>query len=152
MRSIALIHRLPPTGLSISSLPLGKSEPRHRGSASRPSTRHSKGTWGATFSFGAAAKKGESRGYKVVRIYEWVRVPSPVSNAPALRRTETARREFCREKPSLFQRPVGRVGWRNKSDRRDPSSKFKIGIITSLTGNVAAFGQAHKNGYSIALE
>lgn len=41
---------------------------------------------------------------------------------------------------------------RNKSDRRDPSSKFKIGIITSLTGNVAAFGQAHKNGYSIALE
>src|SRR6266496_2249800 len=28
----------------------------------------------------------------------------------------------------------------------------KIGIITSLTGQQAAFGQAHKNGYAIALE
>jgi branched-chain amino acid transport system substrate-binding protein len=28
----------------------------------------------------------------------------------------------------------------------------KIGVITSLTGSQAAFGQAHKNGYAIALE
>jgi branched-chain amino acid transport system substrate-binding protein len=29
---------------------------------------------------------------------------------------------------------------------------IKIGVITSLTGSQAAFGQAHKNGYAIALE
>jgi branched-chain amino acid transport system substrate-binding protein len=29
---------------------------------------------------------------------------------------------------------------------------IKIGVITSLTGSQAAFGQAHKNGYLIALE
>ena len=28
----------------------------------------------------------------------------------------------------------------------------KIGIITSLTGSQAAFGEAHKNGYSIAVD
>jgi branched-chain amino acid transport system substrate-binding protein len=28
---------------------------------------------------------------------------------------------------------------------------FKIGVVTSLTGAQAAFGQAHKNGYAIAL-
>ena len=28
----------------------------------------------------------------------------------------------------------------------------KIGVITALTGSQAAFGQAHKNGYAIALE
>jgi branched-chain amino acid transport system substrate-binding protein len=28
---------------------------------------------------------------------------------------------------------------------------FHIGVITSLTGSTAAFGQAHKNGYAIAL-
>ncbi len=28
----------------------------------------------------------------------------------------------------------------------------RIGVITSLTGSQAAFGQAHKNGYTIALE
>src|SRR5437870_12788853 len=27
-----------------------------------------------------------------------------------------------------------------------------IGVITSLTGSQAAFGEAHKNGYSIALD
>jgi branched-chain amino acid transport system substrate-binding protein len=32
------------------------------------------------------------------------------------------------------------------------SNTFKIGVITSLTGSNAAFGQAHKNGYTIALE
>src|ERR1700756_5698514 len=28
----------------------------------------------------------------------------------------------------------------------------RIGVITSLTGSLAAFGEAHKNGYTIALE
>ena len=32
------------------------------------------------------------------------------------------------------------------------SNTIKIGVITSLTGSNAAFGQAHKNGYTIALE
>ncbi len=32
------------------------------------------------------------------------------------------------------------------------SDTFKIGVITALTGSQAAFGQAHKNGYAIALE
>ena len=31
-------------------------------------------------------------------------------------------------------------------------NKIKIGTITSLTGSNAAFGQAHKNGYAIALD
>src|SRR5438045_9252244 len=31
-------------------------------------------------------------------------------------------------------------------------STIKIGVITSLTGSQAAFGGAHKNGYSIALD
>ena len=34
---------------------------------------------------------------------------------------------------------------------QDAGDTFKIGIITSLTGSAAAFGQAHKNGYTIAL-
>src|SRR5229473_4287885 len=28
----------------------------------------------------------------------------------------------------------------------------KVGVITSLTGSQAAFGEAHKNGYAIALD
>ncbi|HJX84992.1 MAG TPA: ABC transporter substrate-binding protein, partial [Candidatus Angelobacter sp.] len=28
----------------------------------------------------------------------------------------------------------------------------KVGVVTSLTGSLAAFGEAHKNGYSIALD
>src|ERR1700758_5432472 len=28
----------------------------------------------------------------------------------------------------------------------------RIGVITSLTGSQAAFGEAHKNGYAIALD
>ncbi|MCC7418228.1 MAG: ABC transporter substrate-binding protein [Acidobacteria bacterium] len=31
------------------------------------------------------------------------------------------------------------------------AATFKIGVITSLTGPAAAFGQAHENGYAIAL-
>ena len=34
---------------------------------------------------------------------------------------------------------------------QEADDAFKIGIITSLTGSAAAFGQAHKNGYTIAL-
>ena len=33
----------------------------------------------------------------------------------------------------------------------EEAKTFKIGVITSLTGPAAAFGQAHKNGYTIAL-
>ena len=32
------------------------------------------------------------------------------------------------------------------------NSPIRIGVITSLTGSQAAFGQAHKNGYAVALE
>jgi branched-chain amino acid transport system substrate-binding protein len=35
--------------------------------------------------------------------------------------------------------------------RENAGDIFRIGIITSLTGSAAAFGQAHKNGYTIAL-
>src|SRR5690242_17716586 len=31
-------------------------------------------------------------------------------------------------------------------------ASLKIGVITSLTGSQAAFGEAHKNGYAIALD
>ncbi|HKR97678.1 MAG TPA: ABC transporter substrate-binding protein, partial [Candidatus Angelobacter sp.] len=29
---------------------------------------------------------------------------------------------------------------------------IKVGVITSITGSLAAFGEAHKNGYAIALD
>jgi branched-chain amino acid transport system substrate-binding protein len=35
--------------------------------------------------------------------------------------------------------------------QQDAGDIFRVGIITSLTGSAAAFGQAHKNGYTIAL-
>ena len=34
----------------------------------------------------------------------------------------------------------------------EQSNTFKIGVITSLTGPSAAFGQAHKNGYTIGVQ
>lgn len=37
------------------------------------------------------------------------------------------------------------------SCKTEPANTFRIGVITSLTGPAAAFGQAHKNGYTIAL-
>jgi branched-chain amino acid transport system substrate-binding protein len=37
------------------------------------------------------------------------------------------------------------------SSQQNADTAFKVGIITSLTGSAAAFGQAHKNGYTIAL-
>jgi branched-chain amino acid transport system substrate-binding protein len=40
------------------------------------------------------------------------------------------------------------IGCQNKGG----GDTVKIGVITSLTGSQAAFGQAHKNGYAIALE
>ena len=43
--------------------------------------------------------------------------------------------------------------WAGCQGSKGPQSNtFKIGVITSLTGSNAAFGQAHKNGYTIALE
>ena len=33
----------------------------------------------------------------------------------------------------------------------EQANTFRIGVITSLTGSTAAFGQAHKNGYTIAV-
>jgi branched-chain amino acid transport system substrate-binding protein len=35
---------------------------------------------------------------------------------------------------------------------RGTGNTVRIGVITALTGSQAAFGQAHKNGYAIALE
>jgi len=36
--------------------------------------------------------------------------------------------------------------------KAESSSTFRIGVVTSLTGSAAAFGQAHKNGYALALQ
>jgi len=36
--------------------------------------------------------------------------------------------------------------------QRSQGDTVKLGVITSLTGSLAAFGGAHKNGYSIALD
>ncbi len=46
------------------------------------------------------------------------------------------------------------TGCRGGTDRtgEGSGSKIRIGVITSLTGSTAAFGQAHKNGYAIALD
>jgi branched-chain amino acid transport system substrate-binding protein len=38
-----------------------------------------------------------------------------------------------------------------KRGQPEAGNSFKIGVITSLTGQAAAFGQAHKNGYTVAL-
>jgi branched-chain amino acid transport system substrate-binding protein len=38
-----------------------------------------------------------------------------------------------------------------KGGRPEDARSFRIGVITSLTGPAAAFGQAHKNGYAVAL-
>ncbi len=39
-----------------------------------------------------------------------------------------------------------------KGGTKETGNTFKIGVITSLTGAAAAFGQAHKNGYTVAVE
>ena len=38
------------------------------------------------------------------------------------------------------------------STEKGAAETLKIGVITSLTGPAAAFGQAHKNGYAVALD
>lgn len=38
-----------------------------------------------------------------------------------------------------------------RGSKNAEGNTFKIGVVTSLTGSNAAFGQAHKNGYTIAL-
>ncbi|HEX4422839.1 MAG TPA: ABC transporter substrate-binding protein [Kofleriaceae bacterium] len=38
-----------------------------------------------------------------------------------------------------------------KGDSKQDANAFHIGVITSLTGSTAAFGQAHKNGYAVAV-
>lgn len=38
-----------------------------------------------------------------------------------------------------------------KGHSAEDARVFRIGVITSLTGQAAAFGQAHKNGYAVAV-
>jgi len=42
--------------------------------------------------------------------------------------------------------------WTGCQGKGAGGNTFKIGVVTSLTGSNAAFGQAHKNGYTIALQ
>lgn len=42
--------------------------------------------------------------------------------------------------------------WPGCKGKTGEGNTVKIGVITSLTGSNATFGQAHKNGYSIARE
>jgi branched-chain amino acid transport system substrate-binding protein len=39
-----------------------------------------------------------------------------------------------------------------KGSGKPDTKTFRVGVITSLTGSQAAFGQAHKNGYQVALD
>ncbi len=52
----------------------------------------------------------------------------------------------------LFPLAISAVMFWAGCSKGPESNTFKIGVITSLTGSNAAFGQAHKNGYTIALE
>jgi len=52
----------------------------------------------------------------------------------------------------LFSLTISAVLFWAGCSKGPESNRFKIGVITSLTGSNAAFGQAHKNGYTIALE
>ena len=36
--------------------------------------------------------------------------------------------------------------------QRNTGNTVRVGVITSLTGSQAAFGEAHRNGYAIALD
>ncbi len=38
-----------------------------------------------------------------------------------------------------------------KGSGKHDAKTFRVGVITSLTGSAAAFGQAHKNGYTVAI-
>src|SRR5262249_22918984 len=44
------------------------------------------------------------------------------------------------------------AGCKSGGTETKASNTFRIGVITSLTGAAAAFGQAHKNGYTLALQ
>ncbi len=52
----------------------------------------------------------------------------------------------------LFSLAISAVLFCAGCSKGPENNTFKIGVITSLTGSNAAFGQAHKNGYTIALE
>jgi branched-chain amino acid transport system substrate-binding protein len=52
----------------------------------------------------------------------------------------------------LFSLAISAVLFWAGCSKGPENNTFKIGVITSLTGSNAAFGQAHKNGYTIALE
>ena len=52
----------------------------------------------------------------------------------------------------LFSLAISAVLFWAGCSKGPESNTFKIGVITSLTGSNAAFGQAHKNGYTIALQ
>ncbi|HEY0477062.1 MAG TPA: ABC transporter substrate-binding protein [Kofleriaceae bacterium] len=48
---------------------------------------------------------------------------------------------------------------KKEADKQEPgkpgapeAGSLRVGVITSLTGSQAAFGQAHKNGYAVALD
>src|ERR1700687_6040724 len=44
------------------------------------------------------------------------------------------------------------IAWVGCAGPGGNGNTIKIGVVTSLTGSNAAFGQAHKNGYTIALD
>lgn len=47
---------------------------------------------------------------------------------------------------------LGLLGCQQSGPKTAAGNTVRIGVITSLTGSQAAFGQAHKNGYAIALD
>ncbi len=51
----------------------------------------------------------------------------------------------------VFASLLAMAGCQRGGDR-ESGNTLRIGVITSLTGPAAAFGQAHKNGYTIAIE
>ena len=60
-------------------------------------------------------------------------------------------RLFCVALAATLAAACGGSGGGTGGNAAAPAT-FKIGVITSLTGPAAAFGQAHKNGYAVALE
>src|SRR5215510_16104147 len=53
------------------------------------------------------------------------------------------------DKPDAGKQDTGKQNTA-KQDTAKPGG-IRVGVVTSLTGSAAAFGQAHKNGYTIAL-
>ncbi|HYY69007.1 MAG TPA: ABC transporter substrate-binding protein [Terriglobales bacterium] len=52
---------------------------------------------------------------------------------------------------ALLLAAICMLGGCKGGNQQQAGNTFKIGVITSLTGPAAAFGQAHKNGYTIGL-